>query len=164
LGGRLAAKEALARAGVSARDSADAGPLSVLAGENRAPYVRGRPGTNVSISHSYEYAVAVVAPFRIGVDLEKIEPRPASLAEYFCSPAERRRLATGCGSKEESDALITFLWSRKEALAKFFEEGGRLPFSALDTLEDIVRVEGRVPSGVRLVSGTADGYCITIAL
>jgi phosphopantetheinyl transferase len=163
LAGRIAAKRAFGRLSALRGDFAAVPQISVLSRANRAPYIDAFPELRVSISHSHDYAVAVIAPFGIGVDIEKTEPRPRGLAEYFFS-TEEQVLLDGMTEPARRHELVTLLWSRKEALSKFLLRGGELAFRELNVIPDRVCVTGRFPGWVRLVSGTPAGYCLTLAL
>lgn len=163
LSGRLAARRAVLQHTGAGGDCGVADVPSVLGGADRPPYIGGHPGLHVSISHSHGYAVAVVAGYAIGVDIEKIERRPRSLADYFCSEEECALLGAGPPGAED-DELITRLWSRKEALAKFLGLGGELVFRDLNVTRDRVHIPGRSPAWARLVSGVTGAYCVALAL
>jgi len=122
------------------------------------PYIVNHPELQVSISHSHEYAVAVIAPFKIGIDIEKIEPRPDSLAHYFCSQEERAELEKEPMQKDE---LMTFFWSRKEAVSKFLHLGGKLNFKQISTVNDEIEIS---QERIRLISGECEGYWVSIAI
>jgi phosphopantetheinyl transferase len=158
LSGRLAAKKACGNCDASLNGLARFSDISILSDEAHAPYIADYPALNVSISHSHEYAIAVVAPFDIGVDMEKIEPRPDSLAKFFCSREERSILENAPNQKDD---LMTRFWSRKEAVSKFLKLGGKLNFDGIDTVSDVIEVS-RVT--IRLLSGRHEDYWISIAL
>ena len=162
LSGRMASKNAFAQY-TALNGNGTAPKISVLNGPNRAPFIAEHPELSISISHSYEYAVSVIAPFGIGVDIEKIEPRPPALVDYFFCKDERDFLTGDCQLPTQKDTMITRFWSRKEALSKFLQLGGKLLFRDINTIADHVCV-GQVPRRVRLVSGNCGGYCISLAL
>jgi 4'-phosphopantetheinyl transferase len=136
IAGRVAARRAL---GVFLGETTAAGvPIGKAA--SGAPHVDGHGSLCVSISHSEDVAVAVVAPFPIGVDIELDAPRPDSFARLFFTSAERRRISLA--SDEERHTVINTLWTRKEAACKVGQWGGRLPFSRLDCSEDAVTTQG----------------------
>jgi len=161
LAGRRAAKTAFVRyaRSVGRRDTGQ--PASVLNDRNGAPYVEYRPDVHLSITHSHGYAMAVVAPFDIGIDLEKIEQRPLSLTHYFFSEDERRLASRRGGDSPARDKLITRIWSRKEAVSKVLRRGGSLDFKDLNVVDDEVEVS-RV--AMRVLSAERDGYCISLAM
>jgi len=163
LSGRIASKNAFAQYMAALNGNGTVPRISVLNGPNRAPFIAEHPELSISISHSYEYAVSVIAPFGIGVDIEKIEPRPPALVDYFFCRDERDFLTGDCHLPTQKDTMITRFWSRKEALSKFLQLGGKLLFRDINTINDHVWV-GRVPRRVRLVTGNCDGYCISLAL
>jgi phosphopantetheinyl transferase len=53
--------------------------FSVLNDGAGAPFIAEHPELTLSLSHSHDYAVAVIAHDAIGIDIEKIEPRPLAL-------------------------------------------------------------------------------------
>ena len=152
--GRLAAKEALRKAVFfDCRE----GPIDIGRKASGAPK-SPRDGIYLSISHSGCVAVAVAAPYPVGVDVEQGDPRPPSLARYFFSSREQTFLARK-GAKE-SATLVNRLWSRKEAVAKVGEWGGRLVFREIDCVDNTVWVEGRV---ISLSSGATERFVVSIA-
>ncbi len=176
LAGRLAARCALAgywtaSGRPSGRAHQDASSVSILSHPNQAPLIQEHPELHLSISHSHAYAVAVVALFEIGVDIEKVEPRPPALASYFFTPEERGWLGQGDPSPKQAAARITRLWSRKEALTKYLQLGRALAFNQINVLPDQVCLAERKLAPIHLVSGfqsdsdpESDGYCISIAI
>ena len=158
LSGRVAAKQAFACYTASLHNTNEISKTSILNNQERAPYIVNYPELHISISHSHEYAVAVIAPFKIGIDIEKIEPRPDALAQFFCSQEERAMLEKESMRRYE---WMTFFWSRKEAVSKFLQLGGKLNFKKISTVNDEVEVS---QEKIRLVSGECDGYRISIAI
>ncbi len=111
LGGRLAVKRAAA-----AHIGCDAAELAIRPEEDGRPVLlRGGKAekTCVSISHSHDMAVAVAAAAPCGIDVERISPRPARLAERFSLPQESRLL-----EPVGDETGYTMLWCAKEALRK----------------------------------------------
>jgi phosphopantetheinyl transferase (holo-ACP synthase) len=174
LAGRLAAKAAFAHYAAAFLEGQGPSEASVLSHPSRAPYVAEHPELCLSISHSNAYAVAVIAAFQIGVDLEQIESRPAAFADTFFCPNELALLHERGASRPtptqrrtvsaEIDAWITCLWSRKEAVSKFLQVGGTLDFRRVDVSRDWVSVEGVSQEQILLVSHEGDGYCLSLAL
>ncbi len=158
LSGRIAGKNAFTSYISSLHCTNRVSNISILNNQARAPYIVNYPELYLSISHSNEYAVAVIAPFKIGIDIEKIESRPDALAHYFCSQEEQALL-----EKEpmRKDGLLTFFWSRKEAVSKFLQLGGKLNFKQICTVNDEVEVS---QERIRLMSGMSGGYWISIAI
>lgn len=118
--GRWTAKLALSRAlGV------DAGPrVTILAAEDGAPepYLDGeRLPLALSISHREALAAAALSEAGVGVDLEAIEPRGASLLETFFTARERALVAAA----EAPDLVANIVWSAKESALKRLRVGLR---------------------------------------
>jgi phosphopantetheinyl transferase (holo-ACP synthase) len=135
ISGRMAAKQAFAGYQKSLDRSGQLSDISVLNNRVRAPLIVGHPELHVSISHSHEKAIAAVAPFEIGIDIEKIEQRPNSLAYYFLC---REELSIFANQQNNKDDLITRFWSRKEAISKFLQLGGKLNFKHVNTVNSRV--------------------------
>jgi 4'-phosphopantetheinyl transferase EntD len=163
LSGRLAARSAYRRFSTREEPVGDGGEVSVLNDLNRAPFFTGRPDLRLSISHSHEYAVAVLAAYPIGVDIEKVESRPPALINYFFSDEERDLIRDKPLTRDERDTLITMLWSRKEAVSKVVQRGASLRFRSITAVSDAIVVEGCCPGGLRLLSERCGDYCIALA-
>ena len=71
-------------------------------------------GTYWSISHKAGYVTGVVAPWPIGIDLERIRPCASGLFEKTAGPAEWALAGT------DADSLTIFFryWTAKEAVVK----------------------------------------------
>ena len=100
---------------------------------------------SLTISHSGRFALCALAPganFRIGADIERIEPRSeAFIADYF-TPAEQQLVASS--PPETRQTAVNLIWSSKESLLKALGVGlhwdtrkvevreidGLLPFSS----------------------------------
>lgn len=100
---------------------------------------------NFSISHSGDYAVAIVSQdYKVGIDVEKITPRLQKIAPRFLNEEEYREMPSD---------IITYAlcWSAKEAVYKWYGEEGILlrsnifltPFEYVDkgTIECMFRNE-----------------------
>ncbi len=96
------------------------------------------PGS-ISISHRSGFASAAWTPNpydKIGIDLEVIEPKPASFVEDYFTIHETRNVFK---HKPEDQPLISSLiWSAKEAVMKALQTGLRI---------DTRLIEIQIPSG-----------------
>jgi 4'-phosphopantetheinyl transferase EntD len=110
LGGRVALRLALERAGL------DAPP--VLVDDRGAPMLP--LGIAGSISHKEELAVALVARepggARVGVDLEGDRPRPIDISSRVLTPDELREIQPLAPADRDREVLLRF--SAKEAIYK----------------------------------------------
>lgn len=174
--GRLAAKHALAQAPlrVSAsefeltRDALGAPRLSALGHHRTGASARDHEfeasaqslaaRTHVSISHSNGFAVAVAAPWRIGVDLELIETRPNALVRYFFCPAEQRVLSQFHGNALQ--VALNRFWTRKESACKLVGRGARIALSDIDASQDETQVGAHV---MRWRTAVFAGFAASIA-
>ena len=126
--GRVAAKEAVRRVG-RARGEAAVYPadLVVEADPNGRPWVRSlaEPGRNnfpaVSVAHSEGVAVALAVDdpgARVGIDVERIEPRQTGLEVGALHDHERDWLDRQTEPGDPRDEWLTRFWCAKEALGK----------------------------------------------
>jgi phosphopantetheinyl transferase (holo-ACP synthase) len=127
LSGRIAAKDAV-RDLLWRHGSGPLFPVEIALSndENGRPRVRapcsipasGGPyegEVRVSIAHKDDLAVAIASLERdVGIDVERVEPRPDGFAELSFTDVERRMIANA-GNAEEA---MTELWAAKEAVAK----------------------------------------------
>lgn len=75
-----------------------------------------------SISHCSNYAAAIVSSeARVGIDIEKITPRVEKIKHKFLHPEELDFVHTH--EENVQVALLTLLWSCKEALFKWWGRG-----------------------------------------
>ncbi len=112
VGGRVALREALARAGLS---SAAAAPI--LADDRGAPHIAG--AACGSISHKDDLAAALVAPDtggRLGVDVELDVQRKHDIARRVLTEAEIAEIAGLESPARDFEILVRF--SAKEAIYK----------------------------------------------
>jgi 4'-phosphopantetheinyl transferase len=76
----------------------------------------------LSISHSNGYALcALTEEGNVGVDIERIEPRDRQFVEDYFTADEILQVQTA--PIEQSEALITAIWSAKESALKAFRLG-----------------------------------------
>ncbi len=106
--------------------------------KNGAPVLQAEGGNHltISISHRGNYAVAAISLTGdlIGVDVEKIEPRPQGWTDqYFV--------------KEEliayDEAYLTELWAKKEAVLKLLGLGLTVPTTQIKILNNEVHFFGK---------------------
>ena len=117
--------------------------------ENGKPYLADGPHFN--ISHSEEYVVLVVHPYKeIGVDIERIDDSKIEAIKFTLSDEE----------KKISDIYTLFqMWSNKESLIKCMGTG----------IKDIKKVNALPLEGVRskgyyTKAMIYDGYSLSITL
>jgi 4'-phosphopantetheinyl transferase len=102
--------------------------IEILAAEDGAPYVQvGEPlSLSLSISHSGSESFCAVCALdlgAVGADVEQVEPREPSFVRTFFTPGENR--VVDAALPTERDALVTALWSVKEAVLKTLRLGLR---------------------------------------
>jgi phosphopantetheine--protein transferase-like protein len=99
--------------------------------DTRKPYLPGEQ-YHFSISHCGDYAAALVSSnHRVGIDIEIPSPRIHSIARKFLSEKEKTYLKTDdklfleqWSLKEKAETeFLTFLWSAKESIFKWYGKG-----------------------------------------
>ena len=143
----LAGRSAAKKAALSLLGSPNRDPrlLSVLADKHGRPFLKA-PGQSasllpeISISHSGAHAVALAAWQPCGIDVQKITPQLARVADHFCRAPERELIISVAGEKNAEPFLagLALLWTAKEALRKIF---GVLPLPGFLNLT-LVRATG----------------------
>lgn len=176
--GRAAARDALSRTEVPL----PCGSVEILRDPKGAPRIVLRPSAppgggprtrdvrngggweppsklpHLSISHSGEFAIAVAAPWPVGVDLERIEDRPESLWRHFLCETERAVLNEQPAA--DRNRLSNLLWARKEAACKVGGWGASIPFRGFDCSSELTVIEGR---RIALCSATSCGFAVALA-
>jgi phosphopantetheinyl transferase len=137
LSGRIAAKRAVTKM-LGLRQSQ---VVEILRYDSGAPFVTGHTEISVSIAHSGSYAVAAVAPFKIGIDLELLELRPESFVRSVLSSRELESLIDKNGDNYILE--VNRLWTCKEAVSKVHQWGGNLNFKMIDCCDNPVLVDGK---------------------
>lgn len=75
------------------------------------------PGTglHLSLAHSGDVAIAAFSTRNVGIDLEQIRPKPASLLDYILADEEREHVH---GLDLDTDRTLFLCWTVKEAVLK----------------------------------------------
>jgi len=142
MAGRYAAKQ-LARQFLNERPALS--DIRVAYREKGAPYFTCAPSLPLSISHSWDYAVAGLGlrpACTLGLDLEKIrsESRPVLLRTAF-SAREARVL------ESMDDATLFLKWTAKEAYLKYIGQGFHESLKKIEIVDDTILHDARpVPS------------------
>jgi 4'-phosphopantetheinyl transferase len=98
--------------------------------DTRKPYLPGEQ-YHFSISHCGDYAAAIVSSNkRVGIDIEMPTPRIHIIAKKFLSESEKKYKTEnklflerwGTTEKAETE-FLTFLWSAKESIYKWYGKG-----------------------------------------
>lgn len=171
LGGRLAAKQAFGKYQESYGHHNQLDGISVLNDSSRAPYIAGYDELILSISHAGNYAVAVLAKFPIGVDIEKITARPQLFSHYFLCHEEQDIIEKMVDRPEKKADLLTYFWTRKEAVSKVVKKGSSLNFKTINTCGAIAMINNDVmiysqmnDAGIQLFSGRHGQYYLSLAM
>jgi 4'-phosphopantetheinyl transferase len=86
----------------------------------------------LSLTHSHGVAVAALGPAgsRVGVDLERIEERPAAFFGDWFTAAEQAFVSAA--GPAGAALAATLVWSAKETVTKALREGLRIPAKAVE--------------------------------
>lgn len=98
----------------------------------------------VSVSHCRGFAAVGLAPFPLGVDIERVSERPLRLAGEFMLPSEKTCVFGGKNPPKEAATLV---WSVKEAVYKLARENSLHMGSGI-CVENFVLSESGVLSAV----------------
>ena len=112
--------------------------MQIKNAKNGSPILQAEGGNHltISISHRGDYAAAAISLTGdlIGIDVEKIEPRPQGWAEQYFSKEE---LIAG------DDAYLTELWAKKEAVLKLLGLGLTVPATQIKIINNEVQFFGK---------------------
>lgn len=155
--GRAAARSLLADA---LRTTPPDVPLEVA--DDDAIDVPGTPW-NLSIAHAQPHAIAVIAPFSVGADVEKIRRRDKRLKRFLLRPDEQDVL------DELSDDLsrgLVLCWTLKEATLKAMRTGFRCSPKKLRLSiqnENMAQIRTHEDEHWAVQHEERDGYFMTVA-
>ncbi|MDC7221806.1 MAG: 4'-phosphopantetheinyl transferase superfamily protein [Spirochaetales bacterium] len=107
--------------------------LTILRTLRGMPFCKQMPQLSVTISHSYDLAVAAVSEQTIGIDIEKDEPRPESFIKTWLSPREYEQYQSL--PKEKQQTMVNHSWTVKEAYSKWCGMGGHISFKDICSLK-----------------------------
>ncbi|MGC4128440.1 MAG: 4'-phosphopantetheinyl transferase superfamily protein [Bergeyella sp.] len=79
---------------------------------NREPFLEPKD-FEISITNSFPYAVLAISPYKIGIDIERFNPKLIRLKDKFIREEERDFIP-----KDEEMEYLTIIWSVKESLYK----------------------------------------------
>jgi phosphopantetheinyl transferase len=89
--------------------------------ESGKPYLISDSASGISISHTSEFIAFGLAPFEIGIDLEKPQERIHQIINKFADEHEKNLYQFSEYSKTE---WLTFIWCAKEAAYKLGGQKG----------------------------------------
>ncbi|HPH83808.1 MAG TPA: 4'-phosphopantetheinyl transferase superfamily protein [Ferruginibacter sp.] len=102
-------------------------PLSLIEiADTRKPFLPNE-AFHFSISHCGDYAAAMVSKVnRVGVDIEIISEKVGRIKDKFLSEKEQLMLTRAFEDQHEisPESALTLAWSFKEAMFKWFGDGG----------------------------------------
>ena len=96
----------------------------ILIADTRKPFLHDEK-YHFSISHCGNFAAAIASPVnRVGVDVELVSPRLRLISPKFLSDAESDYLRQWQHLDKVHLEMTTIIWSAKEALFKWYGNGG----------------------------------------
>lgn len=143
--------EVLARCMICMRSDVNYQHTEIKASPTGKPYLTEYPCYEFSISHTKNAVVAAVSDKPVGVDVEKIRDIDISIARRVFSENE---LAWLGGMDENTKHRFFTLWTKKEALGKFYGTGLMNGIKSLDSM-------GSLPGG-KIETLTSGEYIVSI--
>ena len=113
--------ELLARFLIAERTKISCKEIVFATGPNGKPELQGSTDVHFNISHSGEWVVCALAPFPIGIDVERLRPVNPGLAERFFTPFEFASLQAL--QPDERTVKFIELWTLKESFLKAIGRG-----------------------------------------
>jgi len=95
--------------------------IHLIFGDKGKPHIGNLQNVHYNISHSGHYVVCAVAPYEIGIDVERVRKVNLRIAERFFSESEISDL-TARDEEERMHYFIT-LWTIKESYLKAIGRG-----------------------------------------
>lgn len=114
LAGRSALKQALKNYFGEGR-VLDAKKVGIKNFENGQPYIENHNHLHCSLGHSRGWGIGAVAPYRIGVDIEKVRPHKKSLIDYIAEPEELNYVKNFSSANTDETTIV---WTIKESVMK----------------------------------------------
>jgi 4'-phosphopantetheinyl transferase len=116
-------------------------PAEISFDKHGAPSVKGFDGVYISISHAGNYAAAAVSSLPVGVDIETIRKCRPGICKKCFTP-EEAALVLSQKTPEETDAVFSKLWTRKESYIKAIGKGLAQSLSEFSVLDDEIIKNG----------------------
>jgi 4'-phosphopantetheinyl transferase len=134
---QFAAAQAVLRTVLSRYLAEPPAQIEFRRGEHGKPFLATRYESDIqfNLTHSHDMAVAAITSgSEIGVDLEKVRPRPKAerLAARYYAPQERAALDDS--PEDRRERLFLRLWTRKESHLKATGTGLSVTLRDIDTL------------------------------
>lgn len=126
-------------------------PLEFAFNKHGKPFVKGRDDLFFNLSHSGDMAVCAISDNTVGVDVEKITRNCDSAVEKYYTVREKDLSA---------DKGSSYIWTRKEAVAKANGRGIGIGIGKIDTSGDCVNIEDEE---YKIFTCSVDGYYISVA-
>jgi len=122
-------------------------------------------GLHLSLAHSGDVAIAVCSARNVGVDLEQIRSKPASLLDYILADEEREHVHN---LDLDSERTLFLCWTVKEAVLKANGTGlrrsPRLVRTKIDTAASHAEVRDPADESWDVHFGLSDHYAAALAV
>lgn len=126
-------------------------PLEFALNEHGKPFVKGMDDFFFNLSHSGDLAACAISDRPVGVDVEKILRDCSAAMDRYFTDAE----------KELSQSKGTsYIWTRKEAVAKANGRGIGMGIDKADTSVDLVTADGEE---YKVFTKSVDNYYISFS-
>ncbi len=126
-------------------------PLEFTLNEQGKPCVMEKDNLFFNLSHSGDMAVCAISDKPVGVDVEKITRDCSSAVDRYFTCSERRI---------SEDKGTSYIWTRKEAVAKADGRGIGMGINKIDTSGDLVTADGVL---YKVFTNSVDDYYISCA-
>lgn len=126
-------------------------PLEFNENDHGKPYIKDISNWQFNISHGGDMAVCAISENAVGVDIEDIARESRGISEKYFTDAE----------KELSEKYgMSYIWTRKEAVAKANGTGIGIGIERIDTSNDTVILDGEE---YRVFTNRVGKYYISLA-
>lgn len=126
-------------------------PFKFIQNEYGKPAIEDLEGWYFNFSHSGDLVVCVISKCEVGVDVELVTRDCSFVAQKYFTKAETE-LAHKYGT--------SYVWTRKEAVAKANGRGIGVGVDRIDTSSDVVTLDGEE---YNLFTNLVDDYYISVA-
>ncbi len=111
--------------------------VSISYKENGKPYLKDYPHIHFNLSHSGEFAIAVISDQEIGCDIEKVREINDGVVSKCFTEEEQKYIDTSLNENE----AFTRIWVYKESFLKAVGYGITIPMNSFSVLPDGTKVK-----------------------
>lgn len=125
--------------------------IEIIRNEYGKPYWKGNQDFHFNISHTHNAIAVAVADSPVGIDIERVRPVNDLVVRRFYSAREQKYVY---GSREETNARFSEVWTRKEACIKCNERDTSVRAFHIDAFK------GKIAKQIKTFS--IKGYYISV--